>query len=247
MSTRTGSAPAIGTLVVDDDFRVRAIHAAYVRRVEGFTVTGEASGVEEGLEAARRLRPQLLLLDVYLPDGSGLDVLRRLNAEPGGGPDGGTDDRARPDAIVVTAARDVDSVRTAMQLGAVGYLVKPFGFGALAERLTAFRELRRQVDALDPAVEHGQEAVDAIFSASRPNVLPPVPAKGHSAPTLALVRDAVRTAGRDLSAYEVAEATGVSRATAQRYLSYLTREGVVRLELRYGSTGRPEHRYRAEA
>nr|WP_235215398.1 response regulator [Phaeacidiphilus oryzae] len=242
---RPEPSPAIGTLVVDDDFRVRAIHAAYVRRVEGFSVVGEASAVEDGLDAVHTLRPELLLLDVYLPDGSGLDVLRRLNAEAEAGAAAGA--AARPDAIVITAARDVGSVRTAMQLGAVGYLVKPFGFAALAERLTAFRELRRRVAALDPAVEHGQEEVDAIFNAARPNVLPPVPAKGHSAPTLALVRDAVRSAGRDLSAYDVAELTGVSRATAQRYLSYLAREGVVRLELRYGSTGRPEHRYRAGA
>jgi response regulator of citrate/malate metabolism len=101
------------------------------------------------------------------------------------------------------------------------------------------------MDALDPTAEHDQADVDALFSAARPTALPPQPAKGHSAPTLALVREALRAAGRGLSAQEVADATGVSRATAQRYLSYLAREGLVRLELRYGSTGRPEHRYRA--
>ncbi len=228
----------IRTLVVEDDFRVSGIHAAYVARVPGFEVVGQPANVAASLAAVRETQPDLLLLDVYLPDGSGLDVLRRLTQDEGG---------ARPDVIMTTAARDVASVRSAMKLGAVGYLVKPFGCAALAERLTAYRELRHRVDALDPAAETDQADVDALFSAARPTALPPVPAKGHSAPTLALVREAVRSARRDLSAAEVAEATGVSRATAQRYLSYLVREGLARLELRYGATGRPEHRYRASA
>lgn len=226
----------IRTLVVEDDFRVSGIHAAYVGRVPGFQVVGQAASVADALAAVEEHAPDLLLLDIYLPDGSGLDVLRRLTGDAGS---------ARPDAIMTTAARDVASVRSAMKLGAVGYLVKPFGSGALAERLTAYRELRHRVDALDSQGETDQADVDALFRAVRPSMLPSLPAKGHSAPTLALVREAVRSAKRDLSAAEVAEATGISRATAQRYLSYLVREGLARLELRYGATGRPEHRYRA--
>ncbi|MFE4256645.1 response regulator [Streptomyces sp. NPDC056910] len=225
----------IGILVVDDDFRVSGLHCSFVAGAEGFEVVGQAANVVEALDAVRRLQPELLLLDIFLPDGSGLDVLRRLTRDEGG---------TRPDAIMITADRDITSVRTAMKLGAVGYLVKPFGAAALAERLTAYRELQHKVDALGPEAETDQADVDALFSVARPTRLPAIPAKGHSAPTLALVHQAVRTARRDLSAAEAAELTGVSRATAQRYLSYLVREGVVRLELRYGATGRPEHRYR---
>ncbi|MCQ4045302.1 response regulator [Streptantibioticus rubrisoli] len=226
----------IKTLVVEDDFRVSGIHAGYVSRVPGFEVVGRSGTVADALAAVNSLKPDLMLLDVYLPDGSGLDVLRRLTGDSAG---------TRPDAIMTTAARDVASVRTAMQLGAVGYLVKPFGLAALAERLTSYRELRHRVDALDPQAETEQAEVDALFNAARPSALPAGSAHGHSAPTLALVRDVVRSAQRDLSAAEVAEATGVSRATAHRYLSYLVRAGHARLELRYGATGRPEHRYRA--
>ncbi|MDJ0347395.1 helix-turn-helix domain-containing protein [Streptomyces sp. H10-C2] len=161
--------------------------------------------------------------------------LRRLTEDGG----------SRPDAIMITAARDVASVRTAMTLGVVGYLVKPFGFAALDERLTAYQALRRRLDSLPPEAETDQAEVDALLSATRPTSLPPVPAKGHSAPTLTRVWETVRSARADLSATDIAELTGVSRATAQRYLSYLTREGMVHLELRYGTTGRPEHRYRS--
>jgi response regulator of citrate/malate metabolism len=86
--------------------------------------------------------------------------------------------------------------------------------------------------------------VDALFGLLRPSAALPQPPKGHSAPTLALVRDALREATGDLSAAEVAALTGISRPTAQRYLSYLVERGIVRLNLRYGVTGRPEHRYR---
>ncbi|MGJ5751713.1 response regulator of citrate/malate metabolism [Streptomyces puniciscabiei] len=225
----------IRTLVVDDDFRVSHIHSEYVSRVAGFDVVGEAASVAEALEAVRALRPDLLLLDIFLPDGSGLDVLRRLTGDEGGD---------RPDALMITADRDIESVRTAMKLGAVGYLVKPFGSPDLCERLTAYRELQQRVEVLGPAAETDQADVDALFSAARPPAVPRVPAKGHSAPTLTLVHQALRTARGPVSAAEAAELTGVSRATAQRYLSYLVKEGMVRLELRYGATGRPEHRYR---
>ncbi|MFE0520912.1 response regulator [Streptomyces sp. NPDC058954] len=225
----------IRTLVVDDDFRVGQIHSDYVHRIAGFEVVGEAANVAEALAAVTTLRPDLLLLDVFLPDGSGLDVLRRLSQDLGD---------SRPDALMITADHDISSVRAAMKLGAVGYLVKPFGSADLAERLHAYRQLRARVDALSRTATTDQADVDALFSAARPPAVPRIPAKGHSAPTLSAIHQALRSARTDLSAAEAAEATGVSRATAQRYLSYLVKEGMVRLELRYGTNGRPEHRYR---
>ncbi|MFA3842876.1 response regulator [Streptomyces aureus] len=225
----------IRTLVVDDDFRVNHIHCDYVSRVEGFEVVGQTATVAEVLKAVHAHHPDLLLLDVFLPDGSGLDVLRQLSRDEGGD---------RPDVIMITADRDITSVRTAMKLGAVGYLVKPFSSTDLAERLTAYRELQHRMDALGAAPQTQQADVDALFSAARPPSVPRVPAKGHSAPTLALLHETLRAAQDAVSAMEAADLTGVSRATAQRYLSYLVKEGMVRLELRYGTTGRPEHLYR---
>lgn len=221
----------IRTLVVDDDYRVAAIHAAYVRKVEGFEVVGEAHSAAAALAAVAAGPVDLVLLDVYLPDGDGLTVMRSL-IEQGD----------RPDVIVVTAARDVGTVRTAMQLGAVHYLVKPFGFAALSDRLNSYRRLRRRMAGL--AEDADQADVDELFGLLRgPATTGRLPEKGHSAPTLALVRNAVKDATGDISATEVAEIVGISRATAQRYLTYLERHGVVVLHLRYGATGRPEHRY----
>lgn len=224
----------IRTLVVDDDFRVGQIHSDYVRRVQGFDVVGRAETVADALLAVPALRPDLLLLDIFLPDGSGLDVLRQLSQDQVA---------TRPDALVITADHDISSVRAAMKLGAVGYLVKPFGSADLAERLTTYRQLRDRVDALSQAATADQADVDALFSAARPPAVPRIPSKGHSAPTLSAIHQALRASRSALSAAEAAAATGVSRATAQRYLSYLVKEGTARLELRYGTNGRPEHRY----
>lgn len=225
----------IRTLVVDDDFRVCGIHAAYVSRLEGFQVAGKAHTVATALQAVRDLHPDFLLLDLYLPDGTGLEVLRKLTGEAG---------EDRPDAFLITAARDLSSARAAIKLGAVGYLMKPFGFTDLKERLTAYEAMRHQVDSLDLETESDQAAIDALFSAARPGTLPEAPAKVRSQPTLTIVRQTVREADHPISASEVAERTGISRTTAQRYLSHLVGQGILDLELRYGATGRPENRYR---
>jgi len=226
------SPPPIRVLVVDDDFRVAAIHAAYIEQTAGFVVVGQARTAAEALDLTSTLRPDLVLMDIYLPDGSGLDVIRALLEQP-----------ESPDVIVISAARELSAVRAAMQLGAVHYLVKPFGYQLLAERLMAYLRLRHRIDRFDSAPE--QADVDELFGLLRaPATTMSRPAKGHSVPTLELVRDAVRDSEVDISAAEVAERVGISRATAQRYLSYLEKHGVVKLQLRYGGTGRPENRYR---
>jgi Response regulator of citrate/malate metabolism len=218
-------------LVVDDDYRVASVHVAFVERVPGFRVIGQAHAAADALELARSLHPDLVLMDIYLPDGDGLQVVRALLDTP-----------SPPSVIVISAASDVATVRLAVQLGAVHYLVKPFGFTALAERLTAFRDAHAHIT--DWPDEATQDDVNKIFDLLRPTARAHVAAgPSHLAPTLQLVYDAVAANGASLSAAEVARIVGISRATAQRYLTRLERTNAVKLELRYGYTGRPENRY----
>ncbi len=218
----------ISTLIVEDDYHVATIHAAYVRKVRGFSVSGHASTMASARSEIRGQQPALVLLDLYLPDGHGLGLVRETLADTG----------HRPDFLVITAARDMASVRAAMQLGTVHYLVKPFTFAQLEERLTAYRDLQGRLARTDEAEQH---EVDALYGLLRgPAPLP----KGQSGPTMARIRELLQAAPRDLSASEVAQQVGISRSTAQRYLAELTRQGKVELALHYGSAGRPEHRYR---
>jgi response regulator of citrate/malate metabolism len=128
----------IRTLVVDDDFMSASIHSSYVERLDGFTAVGEAHTGAEALELVRRLRPDLVLLDIYLPDISGLEVIRRLR-QHGEHP---------VDVIAVTAAKDVETLRAAMQGGVAHYLVKPFLFDAFRERLERYAAVRGRLDRL---------------------------------------------------------------------------------------------------
>jgi response regulator of citrate/malate metabolism len=219
----------ISTLIVEDDYHVATIHAAYVRKVRGFTVAGHASSAASARAEMRRLAPTLVLLDLYLPDGNGLDLVRETLARK---------DPHRPDFLVITAARDMSSVRAAMQLGTVHYVVKPFSFAQLEERLNAYRDLRSRLERIDEAEQHD---VDTLYGLLRgPAPLP----KGQSAPTMTSIRELLQASPHDVSATEIAQKVGISRSTAQRYLAELARQGKIELRLHYGATGRPEHRYR---
>ena len=223
----------ISTLVIDDDPRVADIHAAFVAKVPGFAVTGLAYGAQEAYETVCATEPDLLLLDLYLPDEHGLALLHRLHQRGG----------LQPDAIVITAARDVQSVRAAMQLGALHYVVKPFGFRQLAERLEGYQAMRESMTGLR---EPSQADVDKLFSLLRTGDSSPsdVSSPSSTFPTMSAVLQAVRNSQQQPSASEVAADVGISRATAQRYLAQLVASGLLELELQYGSAGRPSHRYR---
>ncbi|MGW2418320.1 response regulator [Streptomyces sp. NPDC001709] len=224
----------IDVLVVDDDFRVAEINAKYVGKVPGFRVSARAHSAAQALAAVERGPIDLVLLDHYLPDQTGLDLVHRMREQGHG-----------TDVIMITAASDVTTVQQAMRLGALHYLVKPFTFAALRTRLDSYAALRRTVDRVGGRGVTGQEQVDRIFGALRTPAAPSAPGlpSGHSEPTTDLICGVLHRAGQPLSAHEVAARTGLSRSTAQRYLRHLEQVGRLRLSLKYGDTGRPEHQY----
>ncbi|MDA2806705.1 response regulator [Nocardiopsis suaedae] len=225
----------IRTLVVDDDFMVAQVHRRMVERVPGFTVAGEARTGAEALERVRELRPDLVLLDVYLPDIGGTEVLRRLRA--GDGPP--------VDVLMITAARDAETVRRALHGGAVHYIVKPFAPETLRERLVRYQEARGVLEG----GEAGQEDLDRVFGAPPSGKAPSGQAKPASMPkgltpeSAALVRSELEKTEADLSASECAALTGLSRVSARRYLEHFAQEGKAVVRLKYGTAGRPERRY----
>jgi response regulator of citrate/malate metabolism len=216
-------------LVVDDDFMVAEIHRKFVDRVDGFRAVGVARTGAEALEQAGALHPDLILLDVYLPDMTGLEVLQRLRS-------GGD----RVGVIMITAAREIDTVGGALDGGAADYLIKPFEFDQFQAKLDAFAA---RADALKSADGADQSLIDALFGGNAAAaVAEPLP-KGLGVETGRLVLDAVRSAG-EVSAAECAEHVGISRVSARRYLEHYLSTGELTLRLQYGA-GRPERRYRA--
>ena len=214
----------IRVLVVEDDFRVARLHADLVAGVDGMEVVGVVHTAADALALAGTEHPDLVLLDEYLPDQRGTDLLPRLGAA----------------VMLITAEHDAAVLRRAVSRGAVNVVLKPFGPGVLVQRLTAFRRFWESL----ASGEADQRAVDRALAILREGDSPAgAMPKGRSAVTADAVRDALQAAGDALTAQQVADATGVSRATAQRYLADLVAAGRVDLRLRYGSTGRPEHRY----
>lgn len=224
------SAPRdLRVLVVDDDFMVARIHERFVERTTGFTAVGTARTGAEALEMVEQLSPDVVLLDVHLPDLDGLEVLRRVRAA---GHEVGV--------VMVTAERDAEIVRAALLGGAQQYLVKPFEHPALTSRLEAVRTTLTALGTLDgdqQAVD--QASIDRVFGAAAPTVDLP---KGLSQETAEAVLEALRLRG-ELSASEAGEDVGLSRVSARRYLEHFVTVGRATVRLQYGSTGRPERRY----
>ncbi|MDN3937333.1 response regulator [Arthrobacter sp. YD4] len=252
----------IRTLIIDDDVAVAGIHHGFLLARGGFDVVGTAHSGRQGLDLAAELLPDLVLLDIHLPDMSGLEVLRQLRNRP----------HQPTDVLVITASRELETVRAAMAGGVLHYLVKPFTSQALNERLDEYVALRDELAAGSSAGPLDQDRIDRLVAPSRRATaaagagqaagghaaeaegggtgagvsagadgvrLP----KGLSRPTLEAVIEALRASPEDVSAAGLALRLGLSRVSARRYLEYLVVNGFARLTPRYGAAGRPENRY----
>ena len=215
-------------VVVDDVPAVAALHARFVDAHPGCVLVGMSATGPDAIDAVRRLQPDLVLLDVYLPGMTGIEVLREVRADSG---------IRQPDVIAVTAARDIDTVRDARLMGARHYLVKPFSALELHERIDDVLRDRARIAHSEGGLD--QTAVDAVM---RPSDRRPPP-KGLSQETLELVAQALARR-RDASAGEVAAETGLSRVSCRRYLEHLADTGVASRALDYTTAGRPGTRYR---
>jgi response regulator of citrate/malate metabolism len=135
----------------------------------------------------------------------------------------------------------VNVLREAMHLGVVHYIVKPFTFATLRERLVTYATLKAQLDHLQQA---DQPEVDRLYRLLRTQDVHDSLPKGISAPTLSHVIGFLRESGDGLSSGELAKCANLSQGIARRYLRFLADSGMVNLTLRYAAAGRPEHIYR---
>jgi response regulator of citrate/malate metabolism len=177
---------------------------------------------------------ELVLLDMNLPDLHGLDIARRMRSSG-----------IFADIIAITAVRELNIVRSAVSIGVVQYLIKPFTFATFADKLASYRLFRDQLAAGAGGTKAGasQSDVDQAFASLRAPSELPLP-KGLSTSTLEAVQEFMRQQQDAVSATEVMDGLGMSRVTARRYLEYLADAGTVSRTARYGAPGRPENEYR---
>ncbi|MFG3194805.1 response regulator [Streptomyces sp. NPDC048208] len=223
----THEQPPIRVLVVEDDPVAADAHVLYVGRVPGFVAVGRAGTGAAARRVLDRTPVDLLLLDLHLPDVHGLQLARSLRAAG-----------HQADVIAVTSARDLAVVREGVSLGVVQYVLKPFTFATLRDRLLRYAEYHAAAGEAS-----GQDEVDRALAALRtpaPAALP----KGLSAPTLQRVTAVLRNSPTGLTAAGVAESVGISRITARRYLEHLVTTARAARSPQYGQVGRPELVYR---
>lgn len=222
----------IRLLIVEDDRQIAEIQRRFVERLQAVELCGMAHSIEDARDLVEVLQPDLILLDVYFPDGNGLELLRQLRAGD-----------SATDVILITAAREVDTLRSALRVGVFDYILKPLVFERLEE---AIHNYRQHLDRLESLSGLAQQEVDALLPRGHPE-FPAEPVqrlpKGIDALTLEKILAVVRTAD-DWNAEAVGQEIGASRTTARRYLEYLASTGELTAEVSYGTVGRPERRYR---
>ncbi|WP_246943763.1 response regulator [Bacillus pinisoli] len=216
----------IQVLIVEDDPMVLEVNTGFLERLPLFKLVGTATNGTDAIEKIQTLRPDLVLLDMFLPDSSGLIVLKTIREE------------GLPiDFIMITAARDTNTVHDVFRYGAVDYLVKPFRFDRFKTALDAYQKMWNKLNDL-PTVN--QEDIDELKKIAKTEEYLP---KGLSENTLrqvllALIEQPNPTTAEDLAAY-----LGMARVTVRRYLEYLVQSGKIKVQMEYGSVGRPSHHY----
>ncbi len=221
---------ATRVMIIEDDIAIAELHHKYLSQLSDLEVVGIATTRMEAEMQLEVLKPDLLLMDVYLPDGTGLEILNTLRTN-----------NQTCDVILITAARDVDTLQQAMRGGVVDYLLKPVMFPRLEAALQKYISQRQQ---LDVAESLDQNLVDKMLQSSvsaenTPQRLP----KGIDGVTLDKIR-ALFGGEVMFTADEAGEKIGASRTTARRYLEYLISSGELEADLNYGTVGRPERSYK---
>jgi len=220
----------ITVLLVEDDPMVAELNRRFVGCVEGFEAVGSAASAPEALAYLRGHHVDLVLLDIFMPGQNGLELLAKVRELA-----------VDVDVICVTAAHDMSTIGKALQLGAVDYLIKPFEFDRLKQALQSYREARR---ARQEGRSVSQGELDRLMNRRPADARPAASLpKGLDRMTLARTWEALQQQEEWFVCEQVARRVGLSRVSVRKYLEFLCRVGILRMEPGYGTGGRPVHRF----
>lgn len=213
-------------VIVDDDFMIVRLHSRYIDTQSGFKVVGTATSAVDTLSLVNEHQPDLVILDVYLPGTSGIELLSMFRSKKIG-----------CDVILITAAKELDVIEDAFRLGVFDYLVKPFNIDRLGMSLHKYSQFRAQLSSsatIDQNLVDELRTIRAVSTSKRT-----LNESGIDIRTLDLVKVCLQSNAKPCSSEDIAAMAGVSRSTARVYLDYLVDEGIAKGELMYGNVGRP--------
>lgn len=217
-------------LIVEDDPMVADINRKFTEAVIGFVVAGTARNGQEALLLLEKEKPDLLILDVYMPEVDGISVLSLLRKSD-----------IPVDVIMVTAAGDTETVARIMRQGVIDYIVKPFKFERYRAALESYLEFRKKLSHKSTLSQNDLDTMLSVKTESQQDT-----PKNFHVQTMNSIIDFMLSHPEALSAEEVAAGTGVSRVTARRYLEYLVTQGRLQMLLDYVAVGRPIHRFKVK-
>lgn len=221
----------IEVLIIEDDLRIADIHQRFIEKIEGFTVVGSAHTGDEAKDWISALLPDLVLLDVYLPDVLGTELMDFIHKNS-----------PETDIIFITAAAEIEVVKKAFRHGVIDYILKPLTFDRFKESLLSYKVKRETLSGVGLIQEDSIKSLwnKTLPASSKPDFIPP---KGIDPMTKEKVVSHIKNIEGGITAEALGLEIGVSRSTARRYLEYLVSEKRAFTELLYGSVGRPERRY----
>jgi two-component system response regulator DctR len=223
----------IKVLLIEDDPMVQHVNQLFIEKIKGFSVSGLASSGIEGKKLIKKLKPDLVLLDVYMPGQDGLSLIQELRHE-----------QMDVDIIAVTAANDTQTVKAFMRHGVIDYIVKPFTFDRMEKAFLQYKEVYKQLYH-ESAIS--QDKWDKVMASPKKEMMGKdvhsLP-KGLHDQTLNQIYKYVSGLEEAQSAEEIGTNVGLARVTARRYLNFLESIGKVEMELTYGTIGRPIQMYR---
>ncbi|PLR76217.1 two-component system response regulator [Bacillus sp. V3-13] len=219
----------IKVLLIEDDPMVQEVNKEFITSVSGFKVVAVAGNGEEGIKLVKKLNPELVILDIFMPKKDGIKTLQEFRKQ-----------NLNSDVIVVSAAKDRETIKLMLQNGAMDYIIKPFKLQRMQQALEKYRQYR--ISMRDSGTI-SQEQLDLLLYAEQPKVTDPQLPKGLNEFTLNEITSYLQKQSEPRSAEEVASGIGIARVTARRYLDYLDKSGVIKLDVQYGGVGRPINRY----
>lgn len=220
----------IDVLLIEDDPMVRLVNEQFLERIEGIQIVGVAVNGVHGMEQLEKLKPQLILMDIFMPEQDGIETLQQIR-------DRGID----VDVIPITAANDMKMIEKILQLGVYDYIMKPFTFERLKQTFLNYQHYKQFI-ATKQALN--QEELDQLIHPKQQNghyhdALP----KGLNGETLQKIIHYLSRQITSVTAAEVALGIGIARVTARRYLEYLEQQQQVKIDIKYGGVGRPVNQY----
>lgn len=216
-------------LIAEDDFRVANIWKEFTQTVSEFEVCGEVRSGEEALAFLDKKKVDLLIMDVYMPDIDGIQLLSEIRH------------RKLPlEVVTITAAKESEVVQRITRMGVIDYIIKPCVLQRFQKALKRFVGVRELFDKSELEQNELDQVLHGDISLSQEERKLP---KGMQELTMKKVQACFEKNPYARSAEEITKTTGLSLATVQRYLRYLADNDLIKKELTYGSQGRPEHKY----